>query len=150
MYRPQWEADALLFCICSIYLDWYVMCMYMYINIHIYIVFCDAAMWTFSVLHLEIANLCKKPEILHRSPGKSSCWFCVSCRGNVLRWGYVSYHVWHLDIAYSLSVTPATAKQIALSNKATLFLMFSLMFNCLLFTSESDRWIGHWSSLISA
>lgn len=125
MYRPQWEADALLFCIYSIHLDRYVMCTYMYINIHVYLVFCDAAMWTFSVLHLEIAKS-GKLEVLHRSPGKSSGWFCVSCRGNVLIWGYVAYRVWHSDIAYSFSITPATAKQIALSNKAVLFLMFSL------------------------
>lgn len=48
---------------------------------------------------------------------------------------YVVYHVEHLDIAYSWSITPAAAKQIALSNKAVMFLMFFSLFNCLLLTS---------------
>lgn len=56
----------------------------------------------------------------------------------MLLWGYAAYPVGHLDIAYSWSITPAAAKQIALSNKAVMFLIFFSLLNCLLLTSKSD------------
>lgn len=70
---------------CFAFVEYFLADASMHVYVYVHIPFNDAAMRTFSVVCPAITKP-GKAEVLHRSPGKSSCRFYMSSRGNALVW----------------------------------------------------------------